>query len=514
MHFFTFIFIVAAFLLTLKSIKQYVGLRRFRGPRGAGWSRLWMLRVLTSGRMHKYFGEVNEEYGSTARIAPSTLLTKDVSLIRRMSAVRSPYTRSKVYEALRLHPERDNIVSYRDEAIHGQLRTKMSPGYSGKDNPNLEMEIEEQILNLIALIERSYTSDSERYNPVDLARIMTFFTLDVISGIAFGRPFGFLTDNSDPFGYLQNLRMMLPAIMFFSVYPELLGILRLPAVQYFFPKASDATGVGKVMGWAKESVAARFGPNKIEQKDMLGSFLAHGLTQEELESETLTQITAGSDSTSTALRLALMHIFTHQGPCSKLLEELTNGLKDGKISRPIIRDSEARELPYLQACIKESLRLYPPVTGMLSKNVPPEGDTIDGIFVPGGTSIAWNSWGMCHEKSLYGDDPYVFRPERWLLHDKASPDDEARLQAMNDTVWMVFGYGRFGCLGRPVAMMELNKTIAEFVLRFDCRAGGGLEKMWDEESFGFFLHRNMWMRIEKRDDKLVWGKDKFHAQVE
>jgi cytochrome P450 len=70
----------------------------------------------------------------------------------------------------------------------------------------------------------------------------------------------------------------------------------------------------------------------------------------------------------------------------KFRAEMEDGIKQGKISSPI-RDSEARQLPYLQACIKEALRLWPPVTGLLQKVVPPEGDTFDGIFIPGGTFI-------------------------------------------------------------------------------------------------------------------------------
>jgi cytochrome P450 len=70
----------------------------------------------------------------------------------------------------------------------------------------------------------------------------------------------------------------------------------------------------------------------------------------------------------------------------KLRAEMEDGIKQGRISSPI-RDSEARQLPYLQACIKEALRLWPPVTGLLQKVVPPEGDKFNGVFIPGGTFI-------------------------------------------------------------------------------------------------------------------------------
>jgi hypothetical protein len=56
------------------------------------------------------------------------------------------------------------------------------------------------------------------------------------------------------------------------------------------------------------------------------------------------------------------------------------------ISSPI-QDAEARKLPYLQAVIKEGLRIFPPVVGLMSKVVPPEGDVIDNLFVQEGQGL-------------------------------------------------------------------------------------------------------------------------------
>ena len=121
----------------------------------------------------------------------------------------------------------------------------------------------------------------------------------------------------------------------------------------------------------------------------------------------------------------------------------------------IISDSSTKSLPYLQACIKEGLRMWPPVTGLFSKQVPAEGDTLDGRFVPGGTQIGYCAWGMHHRKETFGEDAHVFRPERWL---EAKED---RLRIMERSNEMVFGSGKYGCLGKGVAIMEIGKVIVE-----------------------------------------------------
>ena len=56
------------------------------------------------------------------------LITKDAELMKRMNAVRSPFTRAEWYTALRLHPTRDNITSITDEALHTDIRSRMAPG--------------------------------------------------------------------------------------------------------------------------------------------------------------------------------------------------------------------------------------------------------------------------------------------------------------------------------------------------------------------------------------------------
>ena len=105
--------------------------------------------------------------------------------------------------------------------------------------------------------------------------------------------------------------------------------------------------------------------------------------------------------------------------------------------------------------IHEGLRINPPFTGLVMKQVPPEGDTIDGVFVPGGTRIAHNTLAIQRNKDIFGDDVQVFRPDRWL-----QADAEGRA-AMKQTTDLVFGYGRWACLGKPVAYMELNKIYVE-----------------------------------------------------
>jgi cytochrome P450 len=103
---------------------------------------------------------------------------------------------------------------------------------------------------------------------------------------------------------------------------------------------------------------------------------------------------AGSDTTATAIRVFLWHVLSNAVVYSKVQDEIDQGIKSGLISDPI-KQSEAKKMPYLQACIQETLRIRPPAVGMAAKVVPPEGDTIEGYYVPGGT---WIGYVLCLDK--------------------------------------------------------------------------------------------------------------------
>ena len=141
-----------------------------------------------------------------------------------------------------------------------------------------------------------------------------------------------------------------------------------------------------------------------------------------------------------------------------LNNEITTAIAQGRISSPI-RESEARALPYLQAVIRESLRLFP-VPGELYKEVPAGGASVhnDRFFLPGGTWIGQNLYAMMRRRDLWGEDAESFRPERWFLD---TSNKKERFDAMAGMVDMGFGAGQFQCLGKVVAWMELNKAVVE-----------------------------------------------------
>lgn len=108
--------------------------------------------------------------------------------------------------------------------------------------------------------------------------------------------------------------------------------------------------------------------------------------------------------------------------------------------------------------------MYPPATDRHWKVVPEGGATLHGTHVPGGTMAGLNVLYMMRNKDVFGLDANVWRPERWT---EAAAEDEdlggnsSRYRDMLNTVEAVFSHGRYVCIGKPLAWMELNKVVVE-----------------------------------------------------
>jgi cytochrome P450 len=188
----------------------------------------------------------------------------------------------------------------------------------------------------------------------------------------------------------------------------------------------------------------------------------HGLEGDALKSEVLETLIAGSDTTAGAIRWVMLYLMGNKRVYVRLQAEVDEAVREGKVGgegEGIVPYAVAKQLPYLQAVIREGLRVWPPVRNILPKDVPAGGDTVvvDGkpVFLPEGVDIGYSALAMHRDKKVYGEDADLFRPERWF-----EPDAD-KLAAMMRVSDLTFGHGRWQCLGKTVAQMELNKVFFE-----------------------------------------------------
>ncbi|GJC86193.1 cytochrome P450 monooxygenase lolP1 [Colletotrichum liriopes] len=458
----------------VSSVVAWNRLREFPGPLVGKFSYFWIMSNARSGKPGEHFTKLNRKHGPLVRIGPNDLVTDDPDIIRRMNGVRSTYGRSSWYDSVKLNPHEDSMFSLRDVAAHDKLKAKCAGGYAGKENPALEDGVDSQIANAVDLIRRKYITTGDEVKPMDLGKVTQFFTLDAITKVAYGKEFGYLATDSDVYDYISTTETAIPYLQLCSEVPYLQKIIFSKLVLGTVgPKHTDKSGLGKLMG-----------PNA---EGLQGAFVRHGVSQNECETEVLFQIAAGSDTTATAIRTTFLYTMTSPRTYHTLKQEITTAINEGRISSPITYE-EGKKLPYLQAVIYEGLRMNAPFTGLCAKEAPAGGDTIDGQFIPGGTRISQNVWGTLRRADVFGKDADLFRPERWIEADAAAKDK------MQKTAELAFGYGRWGCAGKSVAFLELNKIYVELLRNFDFQIMNPANP-WHSVNFNLFMQDNFWVKV-------------------
>jgi len=112
----------------------------------------------------------------------------------------------------------------------------------------MEGSIDAQIEKLVHLIETKYLSTSHNYRPIEFGEKVSFFTLDVISDLAFGNPFGYLEQDGDVYDYLKITQSYVPVMMVLADIPSLADVLHSRLFRGLLPSESDKLGFGAFIG--------------------------------------------------------------------------------------------------------------------------------------------------------------------------------------------------------------------------------------------------------------------------
>ena len=187
------------------------------------------------------------------------------------------------------------------------------------------------------------------------------------------------------------------------------------------------------------------------------------MTDSQVLASCTSMIFAGSETTAISLSAVFNNLLKNPRVYKKLMAELDEATKTGIISDKLnnkVSWSETQKLPYLDACIQESLRVHPAAGLILERVVPPQGADILGHVIPGGTIVGCNAWVLHRRPEIFGSDVDTFRPERWI---EASPE---KLKEMKATMFQ-FGAGPRTCLGKNISLLELYKLVPTFLRNFE-----------------------------------------------
>ena len=179
----------------------------------------------------------------------------------------------------------------------------------------------------------------------------------------------------------------------------------------------------------------------------------------------MTILLAGSDTVSITLRSVIYYLSKNPHMQTKLQQEI-----DAADLPYPIPFNKAQTLPYLDAVIREALRIHPPTSILLERIVSPAGLTLpSNQTLKAGTIVSMNGWQINQNREVFGPDASVFNPDRWLPSATENEEESrARIQRMKRAD-IAFGYGTRSCLGKPIANLEIYKLVPTIFGLFDVR---------------------------------------------
>lgn len=176
-------------------------------------------------------------------------------------------------------------------------------------------------------------------------------------------------------------------------------------------------------------------------------------------------ILGGTEGTSGNLARAISFVLTNPQVLKKAQEELDIHVgKDRNVD-----ESDIANLVYLQAILKETLRLTPDSSVTIAREAMHDCQ-VDGYHVPAGTRVMVNTWKL-HRDPRVWSDPNEFRPERFLT-------SHAGVEAMGQNFeYVPFGSGRRVCPGLSFALQVIHLAIARVIHSFDVAAFSQVEPL-------------------------------------
>jgi cytochrome P450 len=197
---------------------------------------------------------------------------------------------------------------------------------------------------------------------------------------------------------------------------------------------------------------------------------------------------AGSGTTAITLRAVIYYLCKNHSKMKKVINELD--ANQHHLSNPITYKEATNHLPYMNAVLKEAMRIHPSTGLLLERHVPAGGATICGEHIPGGTIVGINAWVLHYDEKVF-PEPEKFIPERWL-------DSDKKKLAEMEKSFFSFGAGSRTCVGKNISLMEMTKIIPQMLREYEIILAHP-EKDWKMKNRWFVQQSGLDCILKKRE---------------
>ncbi|CAG8961580.1 hypothetical protein HYFRA_00006114 [Hymenoscyphus fraxineus] len=402
------------------------------GPVAAKYTSLYRIWLLLGGNGPMNYAKLHERYGPVVRTGPNHVSLSDSSVISTVYDVKNRFLKSRFYDVFRplyKGDPLDTVFTTQDVARNKRMKIDLVKNMTGCA-PLFHEEIKESV-DVFVQEMKGKVGES-----LDISYWAFYWSFDVTFALIFGCHFGYMRSHSDFNRWIYTFKTI----------------------------TSYAAMLGQIPEWCSWTLAndgvMSFARRFQTFPDPTQGFLAATRNDADDKNEQHTEAVnilfetffAAAAEVAVTLGTVFYCLLTNPAAYERLVVELRT-----KISNEVeTRDSRS----YLNAVIKESLRVYSSNSPPMERVVPKDGMETNGYHLPGGTIVSVPQYVAHRDIKVWGEDAKQFKPERWI------EADEPTLKRM-DNNFLAFGKGTRVCVGRDLSLLELRTCLTGILQNFD-----------------------------------------------
>ncbi|TVY20841.1 Cytochrome P450 monooxygenase apf7 [Lachnellula arida] len=477
------VFAIAIYFIVVFTYRLTVHpLAKYPGPFFARITDWPLVAHCIKGDRHLWEYKNHQKYGSIVRYGANSISISTPSSIPLIHGPKANVKKGAWYKTLDISAGAPSVQMEIDKHQHAMRRRFLAPAFSERALKEAEKLITITAKKLSAGLSEGGEKDWSQ--PKNFSDWATFFGFDFISDLGYGKSLEMLDkeDNRWVPGTLKSASVFL----YYSGYLPFIDFVRPlmgTSVQDYIGGQTAADSL-KFTNMANSRLADRREQEKMkaqadapqkenDRKDTFHYLLnskdpvtGKSFTTQQLQADSALIIAAGSDGVGLTIGACMFYLLTNPA----VLARLTAEIRENFSSVDEIKNPKLGGLPYLHACIEETLRMNPPKPSSLPREVLKGGLNLDDQFIPQGITVGSPVYVIHHDATIF-PDPWAFRPERWIASSNGnSPDMVSAAKAAS----IPFLIGPLNCIGKNMSYIALKLALAYVLFENDLRISGEL----------------------------------------
>ena len=335
---------------------------------------------------------LHNQHGPIVRTAPSEISVYTAQSLHKVHGAGSGFTKGPAFDRIVFGPVA-SLFTLREPKAHSERRKLLIPGFT---LTSLQANRAERIHQQARLVVSQIKSRAED-GATDILELFRLFTADVIAEMVFGESFDLVATGKKT-KHSTALKNASLNILLQRAVPGLSYLAWIP-----IRRVRDVATANKVI-YDQGSVAVENTRNTASDRKSVfaeileasGNKKGENLSDDVIRTEAAMFQAAGTDTTAITLTYAVWAVLKHPNVQSRLETELA-------ALKPDFSPEYLATLTTLNNVINETLRLYSPAAGVTKRLVPPQGVTLEGYYLPKGTSVSTMPWQTFRDSNIFPD---------------------------------------------------------------------------------------------------------------